>query len=173
MQMWQRQAQSWCRCGSGRPNHGADVAALIRVPARMLQGKTIPGSNPAGLRVRSRCRCDSVEPSTRTTNAMRSTSSQNVCVEPACCATLVRPGLDARWTVHIRLHDAVGRMLQTCGRSHRPIRPNHPISATANLTRLICPQCRREAARQWCTGSKDVGHVARRVRAACRMPVSR
>ena len=46
--MWQWQAESLCRCGSGRRSHGADVAALIRVPARMLQGKTIPGSNPVG-----------------------------------------------------------------------------------------------------------------------------
>ena len=52
VQMWAGRTQSWCRCGSGEPSPGADVAAASPVPVQMW-----------ARRAESRCRCGSDEPS--------------------------------------------------------------------------------------------------------------
>ena len=38
VQMWQRSAQSRCRCGGGEPSPGADVAGVSPVPVQMWRG---------------------------------------------------------------------------------------------------------------------------------------
>ncbi len=58
VQMWQGQAQSWCRCGCGEPSPGADVAGVSRVPVQMCQGRAqsyVAGASPVPVRMWQRC----------------------------------------------------------------------------------------------------------------------
>ena len=48
VQMWQRQAQSRCRCGRSEPSPGADVAAASQFQCRCGRGALSPGAGVAG-----------------------------------------------------------------------------------------------------------------------------
>ena len=99
VQMWQRRAQSRCRCGRGERSPGADVAGASSVPVQMWQGWA-----------QSRCRCGSGEPSPgRRCGRGRAKSRPQM-----------RPGASA---VPVQMWQGAAQSRHRCGRGERSLGP--------------------------------------------------